>query len=82
MTQFILHPHFYSCGSFALFFISQIEGATSGLSIFAAGSLLYVAMSDLIPEVHNDQKARFQPLVFLMILVGLGLLYSLTFLEI
>jgi zinc and cadmium transporter len=65
----------------ALVFIELIESAGSYLSVFAAGSLLYIAMSDLIPEVHSDHEAKFKIWPFLALVAGIMMLYGLTWLE-
>ena len=48
---------------------------------FAAGSLLYIAMADLIPELHKKNKATDVFGQFAMIILGMGLMYSLTLIE-
>lgn len=49
---------------------------------FTAGAFIYIAATDLIPELHksNDRKKRFLELV--SFLVGIGLMFLLTFLEV
>ncbi len=48
---------------------------------FAAGNLLYIAGSDLIPELHKSTKL-FQSIVqFILMIAGMGLMYLVLFLE-
>lgn len=48
----------------------------------AVGGFLYIAGSDLIPEIHKKQKSNFSIESLLGILLGIFLMYLLTFLEI
>jgi zinc and cadmium transporter len=54
-----------------------VEGLTSFLLPFAAGGFIYIASSDLIPELHKQPgtKKAFGQLLF--ILLGLGVMYWL-----
>lgn len=47
---------------------------TSFLLPFAAGNFIYIAASDLIPEVKSEGNSRLGSIHFLSFLVGLGLL--------
>jgi zinc and cadmium transporter len=51
------------------------------LSSFAAGFLLYISMSDLIPEIHIDHSRRPNYLNFLLIVLAAGFMYWLGILE-
>ena len=59
------------------FFVS----ASSLLLPFAAGNLLYIAGSDLIPELHKETGARQGMLQLLAMIAGMGLMYAMLFLE-
>lgn len=48
----------------------------------AAGGFLYIAGSDLIPEIHKNQKKVFSFRNLAGILIGILIMYGLTFLEI
>lgn len=48
----------------------------------AAGGFLYIAGSDLIPEIHKNQKNRFPLKNLIGILLGILIMYGLTFLEV
>ena len=57
------------------------EGLTSFLMPFAAGNFIYIACSDLIPELHKDcsiKKAMIQSIAFIL---GVLILASLTLIE-
>lgn len=48
---------------------------------FAAGNFLYIAGSDLIPELHRENGTKHSALQLLGILLGIGLMAMLTVLE-
>jgi len=48
---------------------------------FAAGVFIYIASSDLVPELHKRYDIKSSLLEFLAILVGVGAMYLLLFLE-
>lgn len=52
------------------------------LTPFAAWMFLYIAGSDLIPELHKQEKLSESLIQILMFVVGAGLMMSLTFVEI
>lgn len=52
------------------------EGVFDGI---AAGTFLYVALMDIISETFEERTDRWYK--FLLIVLGIGLMYSLTFLE-
>jgi zinc and cadmium transporter len=60
---------------------SEIEGFSLSLLPIAAGGFLYIAGSDLIPELHHEVKVLRSLLQFVMILVGVGVMALLIFLE-
>ncbi len=59
----------------------KISGYTQILLPITAGGFLYIAGSDLIPELHKENNAKnsFWQLAF--ITLGIALMYWLTFLE-
>ncbi|HWH07333.1 MAG TPA: ZIP family metal transporter [Candidatus Paceibacterota bacterium] len=50
---------------------SSVEGLTLWLIPIAAGGFIYIALSDLIPELHKDGSLRHSALQFLWILIGI-----------
>lgn len=62
------------------FFLENLEGALSILLSFTAGMFIYIASSDLIPELHKDfekQKSWVQTLPFVLGIVVLWILTKL-----
>ncbi len=57
------------------------DSAMPYLTAFAAGSLLYIAMADLVPELHKQEKSKFILLQFVFIFIGIILMYGLLYLE-
>ncbi|MDP3728029.1 MAG: ZIP family metal transporter [bacterium] len=61
----------------------NIEGATIFLVPFAAGGFIYIACSDLIPELHKNAESNgrkaFLRLIFFIL--GMLIMYFLLFLE-
>ena len=60
---------------------SEIEGFSLSLLPIAAGGFLYIAGSDLIPELHHEVKVSKSLLQFVMILLGVGVMALLIILE-
>lgn len=54
---------------------------TAYLLPFAAGNLLYIAGSDLIPELHKHTKLREGLVQLLMMVTGMVCMYAMLFLE-
>ncbi len=52
------------------------------VTMFAAGSLLYIALADMIPEVHENNHKKTDYVNLLVILVGILLIYLLTYLGV
>jgi zinc and cadmium transporter len=44
----------------------------------AAGNFLYIAGSDLIPELHKETRIKNAAIQLLMMMVGIGLMYGLS----
>ncbi len=53
-----------------------VDGAMLFLLPFAAGGFLYIASSDLIPELHNEPDFKKSMSSFLFVLLGIGLMYA------
>ncbi len=93
----LLHSGFSKTKAMALNFISALSaflGAgfvilfkdLSNVSIpyftaFAAGSLLYIAMADLIPELHKHRKPKDVFTQFCMVSTGVLIMFAITLLE-
>ncbi len=61
----------------ALLFSSKIEGATTMLSAFAAGSFIYIAGSDLIPELHKETQLKKSLIQIFTFILGVAIMYGL-----
>jgi zinc and cadmium transporter len=62
----------------ALALPTAFGGATHAISAAAAGGFLYVAGSDLVPELHHELDAGRSALQFLAILAGIGVMALLA----
>lgn len=58
----------------------SIENIISFVVPFAAGTFIYIAAADLVPELHK-QRGTSTALEFIAILLGVGAMYLLLFLE-
>ncbi len=54
------------------------QSASAFLLPFAAGNLLYIAGTDLLPELHKDTHAGRAVLQLLFICIGIGIMYAMT----
>lgn len=63
------------------FLAGEIEGLTIYLLPIAAGGFLYIAASDLLPEIRKEEKIGKALTSFVIFMVGVVLMYSLKFLE-
>jgi zinc and cadmium transporter len=69
-------------GAIFTFFIGPlIENFTSFIIPITAGGFLYIAGSDLIPELHKETKISSSLLQFLGLILGIFVMFLLTFLE-
>ncbi len=59
----------------AFYFGGQIEGLAAFFLAVSAGFFLYIAMSDLIPEIHHQNKKRFALAETVSLLFGIGTIY-------
>lgn len=71
---------FFGVG-FALILGSRIEGLVDILIPIAAGNFLYIAGSDLIPEMHKEKDLKSASLQILMFVIGVGIMFGLLMLE-
>ena len=63
------------------YFYAHIEGATPILLSFTAGGFIYIAASDLIPELHKERISARSNLAFLFFIGGLVFMWAATLLE-
>lgn len=64
------------------FLIADFSNSVAPLiAAFAAGNFIYIACSDLLPELHKTTSIRNSALQFLTIIVGLGAMVLLIGLE-
>lgn len=68
-------------GVFAVILMGERAGdIANGIIPFAAGTFIYIAAADLVPELHK-QRGTNTILEFVAILAGVGIMYFLLFLE-
>ncbi len=65
----------------ALSFGGEVEGFIPVASALTAGAFLYIAGSDLVPELHRTSSPVRSALQVVSILTGFALMYLLTLLE-
>ena len=58
---------------------SSVENIIPFIAAFAGGAFLYIAGSDLIPEIHKTSDVKRSLLQFLGILIGITLIFLLLF---
>lgn len=63
----------------AYYFGSQIDGLAAFFLAISAGFFLYIALSDLIPEIHHQNKKRFAFAETISLLLGVGVIYYALF---
>lgn len=60
------------------FFLEKIEGVLPFFLSFTAGMFIYIACSDLIPDLHNDFKEKKNWTQVLPFIIGIVLIYLVT----
>ena len=68
-------------GLVGYFVSSSVELAIPVLIPFAAGAFVYIAASDLLPELKHEEKIKDSLLHFLIFSLGIGIMIITTFLE-
>jgi len=64
------------------FLLQNMNESIGGIiAAFAAGSFLYIAGSDLIPELQKTRKVSESLLQFVAVVVGMALMFALLFFE-
>jgi zinc and cadmium transporter len=59
---------------------SSVEGFIVGLLPFAAGGFIYIAASDLVPELHKEVNIKKAIISFLFFLIGISFMYGIKIL--
>ena len=60
---------------------SQVEGYASVMVAVTAGGFIYLAGADLIPELHKDHRLPRSFIQFVVVVIGMGLMYLLLLIE-
>lgn len=68
-------------GIIGYFASSILEGKMAYLLPFAAGGFIYIAASDLIPEIRKELDLKRSVLAFLMFMLGIMIMFAGTLLE-
>lgn len=68
-------------GIVGYFLSTAVENTIMILIPFAAGSFLYIAATDLIPEIKHEEKLKDTIVHFSAFAIGIGLMIALTFIE-
>ena len=61
--------------------LSSVDFVLNFLIPFAAGNFIYIAGTDLIPELHKDGVGRKSFIQMFIMILGILVIFSLTFLE-
>lgn len=62
----------------AYFFLSRAtENFAPFITAFAAGGFIYIACSDIIPELHKEKDVKRSFLQFVLLLTGMGIIFLL-----
>ena len=64
-------------GVFATFFLETVESLSGLLIAFSAGAFLYLAASELVPELQHERDFRRSLIQFGVFILGMALIYSL-----
>ncbi|MEM2281094.1 MAG: ZIP family metal transporter [Candidatus Bathyarchaeia archaeon] len=64
-------------GALTTYFLAHVQSIETLLVPFAAGGFIYIAATDLMPELHKRFHAKESLTQFLVILLGLGLMVFL-----
>ncbi len=60
---------------------ANADGSIMALTSFAAGNFIYIAASDLIPELHKEVGLKKTVLQFVTMVLGIGVMFALLFIE-
>jgi zinc and cadmium transporter len=65
-------------GALVSFYFAQAHEAIFPLIGIAAGNFIYLALSDLIPELHKETTTKRTIIKLIIILLGIALIYLMT----
>lgn len=69
-------------GAIVVLVLQNSLGGISGLvTAFTIGSFLYIAGTDLLPELHKTKQLRKTTMYLIFLMLGVGIMYALTLLE-
>lgn len=68
-------------GLVIVFLFAEVEGLTPLLSAIAAGGFIYIAGSDLVPELHEETTTSQSVLQLIAMILGIGIMFGLVMLE-
>jgi zinc and cadmium transporter len=68
-------------GVIGYFSFSYLQGALPYLLPFAAGGFVYIAASDLMPEIRKEANLKKSMVSFLVFVVGIALMYGIKILN-
>lgn len=69
-------------GVFIAFYLGESgDGLSPWILPVAAGGFIYIAIADLIPELHKNKKIKHSLLQVISIIIGILTMIALTFLE-
>lgn len=68
-------------GALAIIIGAKLQGFTDSLIPITIGGFIYIAGSDLMPELHKETKIRDMAKQLIAITLGIGVMYALLFLE-
>jgi zinc and cadmium transporter len=69
-------------GTLVAFMLGEAgESFTAWILPLAAGGFIYIAVADLIPELHKTKVIKHSLAQFISLAVGVALMFALTFLE-
>ena len=68
-------------GILAYFFMQQMKSFIPYALAFSASSFLYIAMAELIPEMHKKTKLKESIVQILLIIIGVFIIFSIKFFK-
>lgn len=64
-----------------VFLLADIENIIPVLTAVAAGGFIYIAGSDLVPELHEESSTAQSVQQLIAMVLGIGIMFALVFLE-
>lgn len=68
-------------GAGIVFALSSLTSILTFIVPFTAGGFLYIAVADLLPELHKKNTVKSSIMQLFVIVLGIAVMYSLIFLE-